>query len=143
MFLEKKSLITIGLLFSILLIATESKSQIIPDNSLPNNSNVVRNGNIFKIEEGTIRGNNLFHSFSQFSIPLELEASFQNGINIKNIFTRITSNSASNINGLISANGSANLFLINPNGIIFGENAQLNIGGSFLATTANAIEFND
>uniref|UniRef100_UPI0039A56BF2 filamentous hemagglutinin N-terminal domain-containing protein n=1 Tax=Nostoc piscinale TaxID=224012 RepID=UPI0039A56BF2 len=113
-------------------------AQVTPDGTL--NTDV---SSSYSITKGTRVGNNLFHSFSQFSVPTGSSASFENDIDIQNIFSRVTGGQVSNIDGQISAKGNANLFLLNPAGIIFGKNASLNIGGSFVATTANSIKFAD
>ncbi|BAY13821.1 beta strand repeat-containing protein [Calothrix sp. NIES-2098] len=121
-------------------------AQITSDGSL--NTTVSQNGDRFMITNGSAAGSNLFHSFGQFSVPTGGSATFDllNTPNISKIFSRVTGGSISNIDGLIQTINSSNpvsLFLLNPNGIVFGSNASLNIGGSFVGTTANSVKFAD
>ncbi|HEY9606086.1 MAG TPA: filamentous hemagglutinin N-terminal domain-containing protein, partial [Allocoleopsis sp.] len=124
-------------------------AQITPDQTLgaeasritPNVD--VRGGMADRIDGGAIRGSNLFHSFRDFNVGELQRVYFANPQGIENILGRVTGSTRSNILGTLGVDGGANLFLINPNGIIFGPNAKLDIRGSFLAGTADGFKFPD
>lgn len=112
------------------------------------NTTVNINGNDLTILNGLSKGNNLFHSFSSFSVNTGQTATFdlKSTPDITTIFGRVTGNTVSNIDGLIrtlNSNNPVSLFLMNPHGIVFGPHASLNIGGSFVGTTASSIRFAD
>ncbi|MDJ0601961.1 MAG: filamentous hemagglutinin N-terminal domain-containing protein, partial [Crocosphaera sp.] len=103
-------------------------------------------GNQFNIEGGTLSGDgtNLFHSLEKFGLNAEQIANFLANPQIRNILTRIVGGDPSIINGLIQiTGGDANLFLMNPAGIVFGPNIQLNLPADFTVTTATGIGFNN
>ncbi|MEH2416315.1 two-partner secretion domain-containing protein [Nostoc sp.] len=122
-------------------------AQITPDGTLGDRSsrrtpNVNIKGSVGdRIDGGATRGANLFHSFREFNVEKSQRVYFANPTGIKNILTRVTGSNVSNILGTLGVDGGANLFFINPNGILFGNNARLDVGGSFVASTAKALQF--
>jgi filamentous hemagglutinin family protein len=107
---------------------------------------ITLDGNQFNIDGGTLSGNgtNLFHSFTQFNLDTNQVANFLANPQIQNILSRVVNHNPSLINGLIQITGSnANLYLMNPAGIIFGPGASLNVGGDFFSTTATGIGLNN
>jgi len=110
------------------------------------------NGNtISPTGSGTVSNGNLFHSFNQFNVTqtgviFNTGNSNVNGANINNIINRVTGDTPSSILGTIQSRQSfpnANVYLINPNGIVFGQNAKLDIGGSFHANTGTGLTFSN
>jgi filamentous hemagglutinin family protein len=116
-------------------------AQVTPDDTVGTKTKT--ENNVTEITGGTTSSSNLFHSFQDFSLDTGSTAYFNNDVDVGNIIGRVTGNSSSNIDGLIRGNGEANLILINPNGITLGRNARLDIGGSFLGSTAESVLFED
>jgi filamentous hemagglutinin family protein len=112
----------------------------VADNTL--GTQVSGTGNNFNITGGVSKGQTLFQSFTDFSVPTNGSANFSNPVGNRDIITRVTGNLFSDINGTVNSNG-ANFFLINPNGIVFGPNVQLNVGKAFVGSTANGIDLVD
>jgi filamentous hemagglutinin family protein len=135
-------------LLQIVIYILPATAQIVPDNTLGNESSIVTPDTINGIESdridgGAIRNSNLFHSFQEFNINEGRGAYFSNPSGIDNIFTRVTGSNLSNIFGTLGVLGNANLFLLNPNGIVFGPNSRLDIGGSFIGSSADRILFDN
>ena len=99
--------------------------------------------NQYQIDGGNLSGDNatLFHSFNQFGLLTGEAALFSNPATVETIIGRVGGGNLSVIDGLLSVDGDANLYLVNPSGILFGENAQLSLNGSFSASTATGLTF--
>ncbi|WP_072619495.1 CHAT domain-containing protein [Spirulina major] len=103
---------------------------------------VQQNGQTYQILGGTQAGANLFHSFQRLGLDAGAIAQFLSTSEITNILGRVTGGELSRIDGLLQVVGSgANLYLLNPAGIVFGAGARLDVPGSFTATTADRIGF--
>jgi len=128
-----------------LVYVSPAHAQLIPDDTLGVEASEVvpiQPGQA-EIDGGALRGNNLFHSFSEFNVEDGGSVYFRDPAEVENILTRVTGDNASNILGTLGVQGDANLFLLNPNGIIFGPNSSLDVQGSFVASTGDRLEFAD
>ncbi|MDH3460887.1 MAG: filamentous hemagglutinin N-terminal domain-containing protein, partial [Burkholderiaceae bacterium] len=110
---------------------------------------VTQAGQTFNLTGGTRPGNgaNLFHSFGDFSVATGNIANFQNetALPTSNILSRVTGGAPSSIYGTLQTTGfgAANLYLINPAGVVFGPTASLNVGGSLAVSTADYLRLTD
>ena len=101
----------------------------------------------FTITGGSQQLNTLFHSFEDFS-PSTANVLFQlDGTQsaVEQVIGRVTGSNLSLINAELRLTGgnSPDLFLINPNGITFEDNASLVLPGSFVTSTAESVLFNN
>ncbi|NEZ56265.1 filamentous hemagglutinin N-terminal domain-containing protein [Adonisia turfae] len=129
----------------VVMSAMAAKAQIVPDATLGNEGSTVISGAIIQddiadlIDGGAKRDSNLFHSFSEFNVNAGQRVYFANPDDVESILSRVTGNDGSDIFGTLGVDGPADLFFVNPNGIIFGEQAVLDVEGSFYVTTEEAI----
>ncbi|HEY9644752.1 MAG TPA: filamentous hemagglutinin N-terminal domain-containing protein, partial [Chroococcidiopsis sp.] len=111
--------------------ALPSAAQIIPDRSLGGDRSrvtpgvTIRGDRADRIDGGALRGSSLFHSFEQFNVNNHQRVYFSNPAGVATIFSRVTGTDVSDILGTLGVDGRADLFFLNPNGIVFGPNAQL------------------
>jgi filamentous hemagglutinin family protein len=132
------------LLLRALLASSQAQvpTAITPDGSL--GTSVTRSGTVYNIHDGTIKGPNLFHSFNRFSIGTGDTARFTGPSGIVNILSRVTGGERSAIDGtLASTIDGANLYLLNPAGVLFGPNARLDVQGAFHVSTADFLRLSD
>ena len=139
------SMLTVGFV-SITIFPSQSIAQQITSAADEIGTNVLTYENRFDITGGSISGDgaNLSLSLEKFSLSTGQSANFLAEPDIQNILSRVIGGNASTIDGILKiSNSDANLFLINPAGIVFGSNVQLNLAGSFTATTATGIGFGE
>ncbi|MCV6637076.1 filamentous hemagglutinin N-terminal domain-containing protein [Candidatus Albibeggiatoa sp. nov. NOAA] len=111
-----------------------------------NNEQLSINSGLYTIPQdlGQTAGNNLFHSFERFNLEQGEIAQFSGTNSIQNIIARVTGGKPSLINGTLrSTIPNANFYLLNPYGIVFGDSAQLDLQGSFHASTADYVKLVD
>jgi filamentous hemagglutinin family protein len=143
--------VLLGVLLSgAIALPTQAQNLVVPDATLGNERSIVESRPDFDaIKGGATRGTGLFHSFGEFGVGDRATARFLVTPQIQNIFARVTGTGISNIQGSLGTRiddaalsaSTASLFLLNPNGIVLGPNAKLDLGGSFLATTASSFKF--
>ena len=125
-----------------------SMAQVVPDQTTETRLRDSRRQDVdacdgfCRVRGGLRTDNALFHSFLEFSIQEDTTVQFIDR-GVETILTRVTGGEHSQIEGTLAVTGEANFFLMNPNGIVFGPQSSLNIGGSFIATTANSMELDN
>jgi filamentous hemagglutinin family protein len=121
-----------------------SRAQVITDGSLGAGGPLAGPNFAVPASLGRLAGGNLFHSFSQFNLTSSQSATFSGPNSVRNILSRVTGGTVSSIDGSIQSTiPGANFYLLNPNGVILGPNASVDVGGSFAVTTGDSIALTD
>ena len=132
-------------MFAILaLLAQSARADVATDGSLGPRVNLTGPDVTIGAGLGQTRGGNLFHSFQRFNVDTGGRVAFTGPGGIRNVIGRVTGGERSAIDGVLASEiEGADLYLINPAGILFGPNAQIDVKGSFHASTADQLNFAD
>jgi len=126
------------------ILSGAAHGQIATDGSVGPRSVVSGPNYVIPANLGSVQGSNLFHSFAVFNVASGESASFLGFLGLRNIIARITDSNPSQIYGTVtSTTPNASLFLVNPNGLVFGPGAVVDVNGSFYASTAHYVAFRD
>jgi filamentous hemagglutinin family protein len=132
------------LLIVLLIISLSINAEITTDGSLGSHANLPGPDYLIGADLGQQMGGNLFHSFKDFNLNSSESATFSGPDNVQNILSRVTGGNPSNIDGLIrSTIPNADMYFLNPYGIMFGSHVQLDIQGSFHASTADYLRLGE
>ena len=129
------------------MLAPRTLAQIVPDATLGAESSLITTDVpidsrlIDRIDGGALRESALFHSFQDFNVRPGQQVYFSNPAAVTSIVSRVTGANLSEIYGTLGVLGSADLYLLNPLGILFGADARLDVHGSFIGSTASGVEF--
>lgn len=133
-------------LYLAIAMATPARGGVVTDGSLGPKGAVGKLGNDYQIRSqlGKRVGSNLFHSFETFRLSQGESATFSGPNRIHHILARVTGDRKSLIDGTLrSTIPGASLFLMNPNGVVFGANAEVDIPGSVAITSADYLKLRD
>jgi len=132
------------LFFLLLIISFATTAQITTDGTLGPQLNLPGPDYQIGPDLGQQRGGNLFHSFKDFNLQRLESATFSGPNHIQNVISRVTGGNPSTIDGLFrSTIPGADVYFLNPYGIMFGPNAQLDVQGSFHASTADYLRLGE
>jgi len=127
----------------ILVNSLGANAEVTLDGSLGRNGALPGPNYLIGADLGQQRGGNLFHSFQDFNLNRFESATFSGPNSINNVISRVTGGNPSNIDGLIRSIVPADMYFLNPNGIMFGPNARLDVQGSFHASTTDYLRLKD
>ena len=131
-------------IMTLFFINTMTYAEVITDGTLGQALNLPGPDYQIKPELGQQHGGNLFHSFNQFNLTQHESATFSGPNTVQNIISRVTGPNGSMIEGTLrSTIPKADFYFLNPNGMMFGPNAKLDVQGAFYASTADYLKLSD